>query len=88
MAEHEQWQQGDAVWRWLIAGPSGEVGCWIAGIVKEYDWMAEEARVCVVPIYDGIANPSGSWVACNDLRRRDPAKDGADRPTAESEAQR
>ncbi len=76
----EQWEKGDPVWRWLTAAPSGDAGAWMAGVIKECDWMAEEARVCVVLIYGGVADPSGFWVALADLRPRDPALGGKDKP--------
>ena len=79
MAEHG-WQQGEPVWSWT--NPPGG-GWWSAGVIK-----AAESEWAVRVIDCDSCDPAGCSVLYEHLRCRDPALDGADRPTAESEARR
>jgi hypothetical protein len=68
----EQWQKGDAVWG-LLPGSYD----WLGGTVL----VSDSAHARVEFTIDVSA-------ANTDLRRRDPAKKGKDKPTAQSEASR
>ena len=86
MAEHE-WEKDELVWYLGFVG--GMIPCWLAARITMTDvWGPWSCNRCGV-----MARPRGVvlddiWVACDDLRRRDPAMEGKDKPTAESEAKR
>ena len=75
MAEHE-WEKDEPVW-WLP--PFGEE--WYAAVIVQ---PIGQARCAVLKTEGG----PGFWGDYVDLRRRDPAMKGGDKPTAESEAER
>ena len=79
MAEHE-WKPGDAVWFWSKKAHDWVRGnVWQSGVVKEQNRFILD--LCVF-------HCGGYSVGVRDLRRRDRAENGQDKPTAESEAQR
>ena len=85
MAEHE-WEKDDAVWFW-----SDYTLAWSEGILKWCDDANRRAIINSGVVVLSLWAPT-SQVDCvigyDDLRRRDPALDGDDKPTAESEAKR
>lgn len=78
----EQWKKGDPVWYLR--------DCWRKGVLERVRRYASGEAMYVYRVADGADRPCPGVdvVSPGDLRRRDPAKKGKDRPTAESEARR
>lgn len=80
----EQWKQGDAVW-WNPGPYPGLPPEWWPGVAS--GWRTKSGDECIVDKSDFFwTNGQSLYIAPGNLRFRDPALNGKDKPTAESEA--
>ncbi len=81
MAEHK-WKLRDTVWFW-----SEKICKWLPNRIVLLDSRGGNGDTLYI-VDVCIEHPGGYSGFASDLRPRDPAKEGKDKPTAESEARR